>query len=416
MKTLETLRIDAQLRTANGVSWLAAQSGDHPSRLLHWPWRENPFPTYRRLRERGPVVSSRLPFHAAATRAAVHRILRDRAFGVEPPSELSVPDQFNVMDLSFLQRDPPDHIRLRKLAKPAFSPRRMEDYRLVIQKIADDLIDRAVQRGEFDLMRDFAQPLPIMVISHLLGVPEEDRSDFDRIGNVIGAALDGARSAHQLGRIRQATADLDVLLERLMVERRADPREDVVSDLVAHFNEGELTATELGSMFRLLLVAGFETTVNLIGNGTMALLRHRQEWERLVEDPELAAGAVEETLRYDSPVQLTGRWSREDTEVEGVPIGAGQQVICLLGSANRDPEHFDDPDRFDITRPDSAEHLAFSGGTHYCLGAPLARLEGQIALRTLSRRVPGLRPTAMPTRRDTLTVRGLATFPVTVGR
>ncbi|MEU3306062.1 cytochrome P450 [Nocardiopsis sp. NPDC006832] len=416
MKTLQTLRIDARLRTANGVSWLAAQSGDHPSRLLHWPWRENPFPTYRRLRERGPVVSSRLPFHAATTRAAVHRVLRDRAFGVAPPSEMAVPDQFDVMDLSFLQRDPPDHTRLRKLAKPAFSPRRMEDYRLVIQKIADDLIDSAVRRGGFDLMRDFAQPLPIMVISHLLGVPEEDRADFDRIGNVIGAALDGARSARQLGRIRQATADLDALLERLMVERRADPREDVVSDLVAHFDEGALTASELGSMFRLLLVAGFETTVNLIGNGTMALLRHREEWERLVDDPEMAAGAVEETLRYDSPVQLTGRWAREDTEVEGVPIGAGQQVICLLGSANRDPEHFDDPDRFDITRPDAAEHLAFSGGTHYCLGAPLARLEGQIALRTLSRRVPGLRPTAMPTRRDTLTVRGLATFPVTVGR
>ncbi|MGW8435015.1 cytochrome P450 [Nocardiopsis sp. NPDC055879] len=415
MKTLETLRIDARLRTANGVSWLAAQSGDHPSRLLHWPWRENPFPTYRRLRERGPVVSSRLPFHAATTRAAVHRVLRDRAFGVAPPSEMAVPDQFDVMDLSFLQRDPPDHTRLRKLAKPAFSPRRMEDYRLVIQKIADDLIDSAVRRGGFDLMRDFAQPLPIMVISHLLGVPEEDRADFDRIGNVIGAALDGARSARQLGRIRQATADLDALLERLMVERRADPREDVVSDLVAHFDEGALTASELGSMFRLLLVAGFETTVNLIGNGTMALLRHREEWERLADDPEMAAGAVEETLRYDSPVQLTGRWARADTEVEGVPIGAGQQVICLLGSANRDPEHFDDPDRFDITRPDAAEHLAFSGGTHYCLGAPLARLEGQIALRTLSRRVPGLRPTAMPTRRDTLTVRGLATFPVTVG-
>ncbi|MGW9553459.1 cytochrome P450 [Nocardiopsis sp. NPDC055551] len=415
MKTLQTLRIDARLRTANGVSWLAAQSGDHPSRLLHWPWRENPFPTYRRLRERGPVVSSRLPFHAATTRAAVHRVLRDRAFGVAPPSEMAVPDQFDVMDLSFLQRDPPDHTRLRKLAKPAFSPRRMEDYRLVIQKIADDLIDSAVRRGGFDLMRDFAQPLPIMVISHLLGVPEEDRADFDRIGNVIGAALDGARSARQLGRIRQATADLDALLERLMVERRADPREDVVSDLVAHFDEGALTASELGSMFRLLLVAGFETTVNLIGNGTMALLRHREEWERLADDPEMAAGAVEETLRYDSPVQLTGRWARADTEVEGVPIGAGQQVICLLGSANRDPEHFDDPDRFDITRPDAAEHLAFSGGTHYCLGAPLARLEGQIALRTLSRRVPGLRPTAMPTRRDTLTVRGLATFPVTVG-
>ena len=415
MEILETLRIDGRLRTAHGVSWLIAQTGDHPARLLHWPWRENPFPTYRRLRDLGPVVSSRLPFHAATTRTAVDQILRSRDFGVRPPGDFNVAEQFNVMDLSFLQQDPPDHTRLRKMARPAFSPRRMEGYRVEIEKITEDLLDRALERGGFDLMRDFAQPLPIIVISGLLGVPERDQTDFDRIGNVIGAALDGARSARQLRQIQEATAELDVLIERLVIERRADPREDVVSDLVARHDEGGMSAAELGAMFRLLLVAGFETTVNLIGNGVMALLRHRQEWERLVAEPELAGGAVEEVLRYDSPVQLTGRWAHRDTEVEGVPISAGQQVMCLLGSANRDPRHFTEPDRFDIARANASEHLSFSGGVHYCLGAPLARLEGEIALRALSRRIPGLRPTAMPTRRDTLTVRGLATFPVTTG-
>ena len=415
MKILDTLHIDSRLRTAHGVSWLTAQTGDHPSRLLHWPWRENPFPTYRRLRDLGPVVPSRLPFLTSTTRVAIEKILRGRDFGVRPHGDFNVAEQFNVMDLSFLQQDPPDHTRLRKMARPAFSPRRMEGYRVEIEKITEDLLDRALERGEFDLMRDFAQPLPIIVISRLLGVPERDQADFDRIGNIIGTALDGARSARQLRQIQKATAELDTLIERLMVERRADPREDVLSDLVAQHDDGRMSATELGAMFRLLLVAGFETTVNLIGNGVMALLRHRHEWERLVADPELAGGAVEEVLRYDSPVQLTGRWAHRDTEVEGVPISAGQQVMCLIGSANRDPGYFTEPDRFDITRANAAEHLSFSGGAHYCLGAPLARLEGVTALRALSRRVPGLRPTAMPTRRDTLTVRGLATFPVTTG-
>ncbi|WP_017580092.1 cytochrome P450 [Nocardiopsis valliformis] len=416
MQILDTLRIDTRLRVAHGVSWLTAQSGDHPSRLLHWPWRENPYPTYRRLREQGPVVSSRLPFRTATTRAAVDQVLRSRDFGVEPPGDLELPEQFNAVELSFLQMDPPDHTRLRTLARPAFSPRRMAEYRTEIEKITAELLDTALARGEFDLMRDFAQPLPITVISRLLGVPERDNADFVRIGYVIGGALDGAGSARHLREIRDATAELDLLFERLMAERRTNPRGDVVSTLVKQSDDGELTAAELGSMCRLLLLAGFETTVNLIGNGVMALLRHREQWERLVADPELATGAVEEVLRFDSPVQLTGRWARRDTEVEGVRVRTGEQVICLIGSANRDPGHFGDPDRFDITRSDSAEHLAFSGGAHYCLGAPLARLEGEIAFRALAQRAPGLRPTAMPTRRGTLTVRSLSAFPVTAGR
>ncbi|PWV55158.1 cytochrome P450 [Nocardiopsis sp. L17-MgMaSL7] len=415
MRTLDTLRIDAQLRLAHGVSWLTAQRGDHPSRLLHWPWRQNPYPTYRRMREEGPVVASRLQFRAATTRAAVDEILRSRDFGVEPPEGVEVPEQYRVVDLSFLQRDPPDHTRLRKLARPAFSPRRMTEYRAEIEKITADLLDGVLARDGFDLMRDFAQPLPIKVISRLLGVPERDDADFVRIGYVIGGALDGASSARHLREIQDATAELDQLFARLMADRRAEPREDVVSTLVAQTDGGELTAAELSAMCRLLLVAGFETTVNLIGNGVMALLRHREQWERLVADPGLATGAVEEVLRFDSPVQLTGRWSRTDTEVQGVPVRAGQQVMCLIGSANRDPGHFTAPDRFDITRADAGEHLSFSGGAHYCLGAPLARLEGEIALRALAERAPGLRPTAMPTRRGTLTVRALSAFPVSAG-
>jgi cytochrome P450 len=415
MQILDTLRIDTRLRVARGVSWITAQGGDHPSRLLHWPWKDNPYPTYRRLREQGPVVSSRLPFETATTRAAVDQVLRSRDFVVQPPASAQAPGQFNAVDLSFLQTDPPDHTRLRKLARPAFSPRRMTEYRTEIERITTDLLDTALARDDFDLMRDFAQPLPITVISRLLGVPERDNADFVRIGYVIGGALDGAHSARHLRQIQAATAELDLLFGRLMAERRTNPRQDAVSTLVAQSDAGELTAAELGSMCRLLLLAGFETTVNLIGNGVMALLRHRDQWERLVADPALVAGAVEEALRYDAPVQLTGRWAERDTEVEGVRVSAGQQVVCLLGSANRDPERFEDPDRFDITRTDAGEHLSFSSGAHYCLGAPLARLEGEIALRTLAERAPGLRPAAMPTRRGTMTVRSLSAFPVTAG-
>ncbi|KOX07887.1 cytochrome P450 [Nocardiopsis sp. NRRL B-16309] len=411
----DSLRVDARLRLARGASWVAAQRGDHPSRLLHWPWRENPYPTYARLRAQGPVATSSLGFLSANSHTAVREVLRGRDFGVGPPEGFASPAQFRSVGLSFLQMDPPEHTRLRALARPAFTPRRMRGYAEEIEKITAELLDRALAPGGFDLMADFAQKLPIAVISRLLGVPERDDAEFVRIGNLLGGALDGAQSARHLRQIQDASAELDVMFERLMAERRRDPREDVVSALVADTDAGRMSAAEMRDMCRLLLLAGFETTVNLIGNGMMALLRHRDQWERLVADPGLAGRAVEEVLRFDSPVQLTGRWARTDTVVDGVRVRRGGQVMVLIGSANRDSAHFADPDRFDITRTGAGDHLAFSGGEHYCLGAPLARLEGQIALRALAERAPGLRPTAMPTRRRTLTVRSLSAFPVTTG-
>ncbi|MFI6578520.1 cytochrome P450 [Nocardiopsis sp. NPDC050513] len=415
MRKLDSLRFDARVRAATALSWSAAQTGDHFSRLLHWPWRENPYPTYARLRAGGPFARTRLGFRVAHAHATVAHVLADRAFGVEAPEGFVPQEQYDVMDLSFLQRDPPDHTRLRKTARPAFAPRRVAGYRTEIEKIAEALLDSALERSDFDLMRDYAQPLPIAVISRLLGVSETDDDAFVRIGTVIGTALDGARSARQLREIRAATEELDAMFARMADERRAHPREDVLSALVAEHDGGGLSSDELSAMCRLLLVAGFETTVNLVGNGVMALLRHRDQWERLVADPGLAEDAVEEILRFDSPVQVTSRWAREDTDVLGEPVARGEQVVCLIGSANRDPARFADPDRFDVTRADAADHLSFSSGAHYCLGAPLARLEGQVALRALAERVPGLRPAALPTRRPTLSVRALSAFPVTTG-
>ncbi|MEE2040271.1 cytochrome P450 [Nocardiopsis sp. CT-R113] len=415
MQILDSLRLDTRLRAAHGLSWLTAQTGDHPSRLLHYPWRDNPYPTYRRLRAQGPFATSRLGFRTAHTYEAVSTLLRGREFGVRPPTPTPLPEQFEVLDLSFLVLDAPDHTRLRALARPAFSPRRMAGYRTEIEKTTHELLDAALARRDFDLMRDFAQPLPIAVISRLLGVPEADDEQFVRIGYAIGGALDGVRSASHLRRIDEAAAELDVLFGRLMAERRADPREDVISALVAESDGGALTPAELRTMCRLLLLAGFETTVNLIGNGVMALLRHREQWERLVDDPGLAPGAVEEVLRFDSPVQMTTRWAHTETTVQGRPMRPGDYTMCLIGSANRDPDRFSDPDRFDITREDASDHLSFSGGAHYCLGAPLARLEGEIALRALAERLPRLRPAGTPTRRGTTVVRSLSGFPVTAG-
>ncbi|MFD6952693.1 cytochrome [Nocardiopsis sp. TSRI0078] len=415
MQILDALRTDTRLRTAHGLSWLAAQARDHPSRLLHHPWRDNPYPTYRRLRDQGPFATSRLGFRTAHTHEAVSTLLRGREFGVESPRQGALPEQFDVLDLSFLMKDPPEHTRLRRIARPAFNPRRMRHYQTEIEKITHTLLDAAAARGDFDLMRDFAQPLPIAVISRLLGIPESDDAEFVRIGHTVGSALDGARSASHLRRIRQATAQLDALFERLLHQRRTDPREDVISTLATETGDGRLTAAEANTMCRLLLVAGFETTVNLIGNGMMALLRHREQWRRLVADPELAQGAVEEALRFDSPVQMTTRWVQADTTVQGHHLSRGGYALCLIGSANRDPARFTDPDRFDITRPDASDHLSFSGGAHYCLGAPLARLEGGIALRALAERMPDLRPTARPTRRRTSVVRALSALPVTTG-
>ncbi|GAA0973831.1 cytochrome P450 [Nocardiopsis tropica] len=415
MQTIDALRIDARLRAAHSLSWLSAQTGDHPSRLLHHPWRDNPYPTYRRMRSQGPFTTSKLGFRSANTYEAVSTLLRSRDFGVQPPAGAALPGQFDIIDLSFLMLDPPEHTRLRALARPAFSPSRMAGYRTEIEKITHELLDTATARRDFDLMRDFAQPLPIAVISRLLGIPESDDARFVQIGHTIGGALDGARSAGHLRRIDKASAELDALFDRLMAERRTHPREDVISALVAEADDGALTPAALRAMCRLLLVAGFETTVNLIGNGVMALLRHREQWERLVRDPGLAPGAVEEVLRFDSPVQMTTRWAHTESTVQGRRLQPGDYALCLIGSANRDPDRFEDPDRFDITREDASDHLSFSSGAHYCLGAPLARLEGEIALRALAERLPRLRPTAVPTRRGTTVVRSLSRFPVTTG-
>jgi cytochrome P450 len=289
-----------------------------------------------------------------------------------------------------LDADPPDHTRLRALVSKAFTPRLIERMRPRVQEIADALLDVVQDRGKMDLIDDYAFPLPITVIAELLGVPAEDRNRFREWSD---AAVSGDTSREYLERVliphMQAFTDY---LRAMFEEKRENPEEDLVSALVRAEEAGDkLGEDELVGMVFLLLVAGHETTVNLIGNGVLALLQHPDQLESLRENPSLIKPAVEELLRYDGPVETsTERFAREDVAVGERVIPKGEMVLVVIAAADHDPERFPVPDALDLTRPDN-KHLAFGKGIHHCLGAPLARMEGQTAINTLLRRMPDLR-------------------------
>jgi cytochrome P450 len=295
----------------------------------------------------------------------------------------------------------------------AFTPRMVDQLRPRIVAIVNELVQRIMDRGTtFDLIDDLAYPLPVVVIAELLGIPPEDRATFRDWSGDLAASLDPLLSDETLLRADAARAGLHDYLRRIIAERRRAPRSDLISALVAVEERGDvLSEPELVVMCTLLLVAGHETTVNLIGNGMLALLHHPEELARLRSDPSLIGTAVEELLRFDSPVQLTARRVVEPVELGGKRIEPGEFVLSLLGAANRDPAQFDHPEQLDVTRSPNP-HLAFGRGIHFCLGAPLARLEGQIAIGALVQRFPNLRLGGEPVRRDQITLRGLASLPV----
>ncbi|HVK26085.1 MAG TPA: cytochrome P450 [Actinokineospora sp.] len=412
MKIAEA-RVGARLAVQRAAVWAVAATGDPLARLAAPPWRDDPYPVYERMRSGPPVVRSRFGWYAVTSHEVCARVLRDRRFhvrsvdGTEPQAitEPLIPTDYAVTP-TFLELDAPDHTRLRALARPAFSPSKIEGYRATVAKTTGELLDRALAKPEFDLMADFAGPLPIAVISELLGIPEVDADRFAGFGRALGASLDGVTSLRQARELRSATRDLRALFGSLIELRTREPGPDVISALVAAMGADQLTELELLTTCELLLIAGFETTANLIGNGVWAFARHPGQWDRLRADPELAPGAVEEVLRYESPVQMTQRIPHEAVEIDGVSVPADSMVVLLLGAAGRDPSVFSDPDRFDIGRTEN-DHLAFSSGTHYCLGAPLARLEADIAFRALAERLPTIRPLATPKWRGTTVIRGL---------
>jgi cytochrome P450 len=380
----------------------------------------DPYPTYRRLRTEDPVHHSPLNFWVLTRYEDVVAVLRDPRF-IKEPLAAFVAARFGVavppgVGVSMLDRDPPDHTRLRSLVSKAFTPRVVEGLRPRIQEIVDSLITRAEAAGSMDLIEEFAYPLPVSVICEMLGVPVEDHERFKGWSLDIARGLDSillppeSEVPRRSGAARHAMADY---FRGLVAARRASPRGDLLSALIAAEEAGDkLNEDELLATCILLLIAGHETTVNLIGNGTLALLRHPGELRRLRETPGLIASAVEELLRYDGPVQRTARIPSTDVTIGGRSIGKGEMVMPFIGAADRDPAQFPDPDRLDLARTDN-RHIAFGWGIHFCLGAPLARVEGQIAIDALVRRLPKLElVTDEPEYRQSLTLRGLKTLPV----
>ena len=381
----------------------------------------DPYPTYRRLRDEDPVHHSPLDFWVLTRYDDVAAVLRDPRFIKEPLVSM-VAARFGVsvppgVGLSMLDRDPPDHTRLRSLVSKAFTPRVVEGLRPRIQKMVDDLITRAEAVGTMDLIEEFAYPIPVNVICEMLGVPVEDHERFKGWSLDIARGLDSvwlppeSEIPKRSGAARHAIGDY---MRGLIAERRASPRGDLLSALIIAEEAGDkLSEDELIATCILLLIAGHETTVNLIGNGTLALLRHPEELRRLRQTPGLITSAVEELLRYDGPVQRTARITSTEVTIGGRTIPKGEMVMPFIGAADRDPSQFPDPDRLDLGRADN-RHIAFGWGIHFCLGAPLARVEGQIAIDTLVRRLPRLALVdAEPEHRQSLTLRGLKALPVT---
>ncbi len=392
--------------------WYAARfRGDQLARLSFKEGRRDPYAVYEDMRAIGPMVPTRLGNWATTSHPICRQVLRSRQFGVREEDGTVPGGSPGEFDLSFLSLNPPDHERLRRVAAPAFSPRMMSRYAATIDETVCSLLDAAERKGSFDLVADLAAPLPIAVITSMMGVEGSDIDAFQRYGAALGSALDGVTSIGQARRVIEANTELERLFERLFKDRAVEPREDLVSVIVAEQGD-RIQPHEMVPMCSLLLIAGFETTVNLIGNATVALLEHPEQWQLLREDPSLVPAAVEEVLRWDPPVQETARISFRDTEIGGVPVRRNQAVVLLLAGAGRDPEVFPDAARFDITRAASAEHLAFSSGIHYCLGAPLARLEAAAALTALTARMPLLRQTGRVTMRPSRLIRGPLHLPV----
>jgi hypothetical protein len=394
--------------------------GDPVARLMLRAAKADPYPLYARLRQRG-LVRSPLGVFAAADHATVSSILRDRRFssspvhqsGYRPQSYPPGDPRAELPAADLLTMDPPDHTRLRRLVAGAFTPRAIAGLESWIREVTVRLLAAAEGTGGFDLIDALAFPLPIAVICHLLGVPVKDQAQFRAWGHDVAASLDPQTTATARANTRAAELALTGYLQDLVRERRANPDDSILSALIAAEEDGDrLSSGEVVSTALLLLVAGFETTVNLIGNGTVALLSDQDSWNRLRQDPALVPAAIEEMLRYDSPVQLTSRIATEDVEAGGRVIAAGQAVLVSIGGANRDPDVFEQPDEFRIDRPDPGRHLSFSLGLHHCLGASLARLEGRIAIEELTRHYPALKLAASPTRRPLLVLRGYERVPV----
>jgi cytochrome P450 len=388
----------------------------------------DPYPVFRKLRVETPVLQAKQGRWFITGYEDTALMLRDRRFGknfADPEALMrrfgpTAQDEPAVMELThmMLMRDPPDHTRLRGLVTKAFTARRVEAMRERVQQLTDRLLDQVAASGQMDAISELAFPLPVLVICELLGIPEEDQARF-----VTGSASGGALlnpttpTREELDNANRGTLESNAYFETLFARRRQDPQDDLLTQLVQAEEAGDrLTTAELRANVTLLFAAGHETTVNLIGNGLLSLLRHPDQWQRLRDDRTLIPNAIEEILRFESPVQAVARTASEPIELSGTTIGTREIVISLVGAANRDPAVFERPDSFDIARKD-LRPLSFGGGIHFCLGAQLARIEAAVVFETLLRRLPNLRllEPDRPKFRASFTLRGLTELPVAWG-
>ncbi len=384
------------------MAWERLESGV-AFNLASKRFRNNPYPMYREVQQQDPVHRLRLVDAWALTRYDdVDELLRDhRRFGNEG-RDYGYLDYVTLLDL-----DPPDHTRLRSLVSKAFTRRTVADLESRIQRIVDERLDAVADRNQFDLIEALAYPLPMIVIAEMLGVPARDMERFEAWSKDIALVVEPVLRGREIRRARKASDELFEYFEGIIEQRQREPQGDLISALLSAEEAGDqLSRDEMLGTLVLLLVAGNETTRNLIGNGTLALLKNPDQLQRLAEDPSLLDSAIEELLRYDSPVQLDSRMAREDVVLGGKRIRAGQQVIAVLGAANRDPAAFDQPETLDIGRREK-NHLAFGRGIHYCLGSSLAILEGRIAFTSILERYASIRLVAEPAVRNQIVLRGL---------
>ena len=379
----------------------------------------DPYPAYARLRARDPVHRSRLLSGWFLTRYAdIDAVLRDyRRFSSDPRNgnlprrrRAALPD---ADDFPMLFLDPPDHRRLRSLVNKAFTLRTVNALEPRIRSLTGALLDDIGDPDGFDLMAALAKPLPVTVIAEMIGVPPEDYPRFSVWSAQRARALEPTMSKAEKRAADDAAEAFRGFFGKIIGERRQQPGDDIVSALVHVEEEGDrLSEREMQNMLRLLLVAGNETTTNLIGNGMLALLRNPGQLQRLRDDPALIDGAIDELLRFDSPVQTDFRYALEDCEVGGTPVRKGEFLALSLGAANRDPDAFGDPDRLDVGR-EGVSHLSFGRGIHHCLGAPLARLEARIAFEAILERFGSIRLLAdRPDFQPAIVLRGLRALPV----
>lgn len=379
----------------------------------------DPYPTFTRLRHETPVLwHEPTGQHLASTFVLCNAVLRDRRFGrlwtdKEPVDRL---EPFNLLHRNqMMEAEPPDHTRLRSLVAKAFARGHVERLRPRVEAIAAQLLDRVAAAHQFDLIEDFAEPLPVAVIAELLGVPDEDRHHLRPWSQSIVRMYEYGRTRDVEDGAVAAAGEFADYMRHLAARRRDEPCDDLVSDLALAEERGQrLTNDELVASAILLLNAGHEASVNAFGNGMVTLLRHPDQLARVRADRDLVPVALEEMIRYDAPLQLFERTAREDMQVGEVTIRTGERIAALLGSANRDPEAFEQADVFDVGRTPN-HHIGFGAGLHHCLGAPLARMELQISLPTLLDRFPRLALAGEPVRRPTFVLRGYASVPVHTG-